>query len=177
MEDAEPMMKREIHGERPLGRRAAWAWGVFGVTSLLWVVAIVTVWLTRDLKNLESLGNSGADVLVTVATAVVLMMFPIAGVVIATRQPANTIGWILLAIGGGWGLLAGATGYADYGIRLHPDRCPRRTSPRRSPSRCGPRRSGSPGRSCSCSSPTAACPAGGGGGSPGSERLPWRRAW
>ncbi len=124
MEDAEPMMKREIHGERPLGRRAAWAWGVFGVTSLLWVVAIVTVWLTRDLKNLESLGNSGADVLVTVATAVVLMMFPIAGVVIATRQPANTIGWILLAIGGGWGLLAGATGYADYGIRLHPGSLP-----------------------------------------------------
>jgi hypothetical protein len=90
----------------------------------MWAVAIVTAWLTRDLQNSESLGSSGADLVVGIATAVVLLAFPVAGVVIATRQPANPIGWILLAIGAGWGALAGATGYADYGIRLHPGSLP-----------------------------------------------------
>jgi hypothetical protein len=113
-----------IHGERSLGRRAAGAWAVFAVTAALWVVAVVTAWATRDLKGSESLGSSGADVLVTIAIAVVLLMFPVTGIVIAQRQPANPIGWLLLAIGAGWGLLAGATGYADYGLRLHPGSLP-----------------------------------------------------
>ena len=106
----------------PARRRLAWA--VFAVTCVMWAVAIVTAWLTRDLQNSESLGSSGADLVVGIATAVVLLAFPVAGVVIATRQPANPIGWILLAIGAGWGALAGATGYADYGIRLHPGSLP-----------------------------------------------------
>jgi hypothetical protein len=117
-------MNGEIHRERPLGRWVVWAWAVFGVTCALWVVAIVTAWLTRDLENSESLGSSGADILVTLAIAVVLLMFPVAGVVIATRQQANPVGPILLAIGAGWGLLAGVTAYADYGIRLHPGSLP-----------------------------------------------------
>ncbi len=117
-------MNGAIHGERPPGHTAAWAWVVFAATSALWVVAVVTAWATRDLEGSESLGSSGADLLVTVGIAVVLLMFPVAGVVIATRQPANPIGWLLLAIGVGWGLLAGATGYADYGLRLHPGSLP-----------------------------------------------------
>ncbi len=106
----------------PARRRLAWA--VFVATCVLWAVAIVTAWLTRDLQSSESLGSGGADLLVGIATAVVLLAFPVAGVVIATRQPANPIGWILLAIGAGWGVLAGATGYADYGLRLHPGSLP-----------------------------------------------------
>ena len=54
----------------------------------------------------------------------VLLAFPISGIVIATSQPANLIGWILLMIGAGWALLAAATGYADYGVRLHPGSLP-----------------------------------------------------
>jgi hypothetical protein len=123
MEDAERVMNGPNASPRsPARRRLAWA--VFAVTAVLWVVAIATAWLTRDLSNSESLGSSSADIVVTVAIAAVLLLFPIAGVVIATRQPANPIGWILLAIGAGWGLLAGATGYADYGIRLHPGSLP-----------------------------------------------------
>ena len=85
---------------------------------------IVTAWATRDLKNPESLGSGSADLVIAIAVAVVLLAFPVAGIVIATRQPANLIGWILLAIGAGWALLAGVTGYADYGIRLHPGSLP-----------------------------------------------------
>jgi hypothetical protein len=123
MEDADRTMNGPNASVRSRGRiRLAWA--VFAVTAVLWAVAIVTVWLTRDLSNAESLGSGTADLFVAIATAIVLLAFPVAGVVIATRQPANPIGWILLAIGAGWGLLAGATGYADYGIRLHPGSLP-----------------------------------------------------
>jgi hypothetical protein len=123
MEDAEPIMNGPNASPSSAVRRRL-AWAVFAVTCALWVVAIVSAWATRNLPGSESLGNSGADIVVTVGIAVVLLMFPVAGVVIATRQPSNPIGWILLAIGAGWGLLAGATGYADYGIRLHPGSLP-----------------------------------------------------
>src|SRR3954451_12155416 len=127
MEDAEHAMNSAIHGEGAVGRRATAVWGawtLFAVIFALWAVAIVAAWATRDLKNPESLGSGSADLLVAVATAMVLLAFPVAGVVIATRQPANVIGWLLLGIGAGWALLAGATGYADYGIRLHPGLLP-----------------------------------------------------
>jgi len=123
MEDADRTMNGPNASVRSPARiRLAWA--VFAATAVLWAVAIVMVWLTRDLSNAESLGSGTADLFVAIATAMVLLAFPVAGVVIATRQPANPIGWILLAIGAGWGLLAGATGYADYGIRLHPGSLP-----------------------------------------------------
>ena len=37
----------------PARRRLAWL--VFAATAALWVVAVVTTWLTRDLANPESL--------------------------------------------------------------------------------------------------------------------------
>jgi hypothetical protein len=123
MEDAEHAMNAtNVSLRSPARRRLAWL--VFVVTAALWVVAIVTTWLTRDLANPESLGSTSADLVVTIATGVVLLAFPISGIVIATRQPANVIGWILLAIGAGWAVLAAATGYADYGVRLHPSSLP-----------------------------------------------------
>ncbi|HSD03601.1 MAG TPA: hypothetical protein VLB81_14580 [Gaiellales bacterium] len=123
MKDAEPTMNGpNASATSPARRRLAWA--VFAVTALLWVVAIVMAWLTRDLSSANGLGSGSADALVTAAIAAVLMMFPVAGIVIARRQPLNPIGWILLAIGAGWAFLAAATGYADYGIRLHPGSLP-----------------------------------------------------
>ncbi|HEX2376614.1 MAG TPA: hypothetical protein VHI30_03565 [Gaiellales bacterium] len=122
MEDAEPAMNGSSTSHGSPVRRLAWA--VFAATCVLWVLAIVTTWLTRDLSSPESLGSTSADAVVGIAMAVVLLAFPIAGVVVAVRQPANPVGWILLAIGAGWGLLAGVTSYADYGLRLHPGSVP-----------------------------------------------------
>jgi hypothetical protein len=45
-----------------------------------------------------------------------LLTFPIAGMLILTRMPRNTIGWILLAIGLAWAVAIGST-YAEYGAR------------------------------------------------------------
>ena len=51
-----------------------------------------------------------------------MMLASIAGVLIATCCPETPIGWLLLAIGVGWGL-ANST-YSDYGLRLHPGSLP-----------------------------------------------------
>ena len=49
---------------------------------------------------------------------VALFSFPLTGLLIATRRPGNTIGWLLLAIGLAWGV-ANGTSYSDYVLRLH----------------------------------------------------------
>jgi hypothetical protein len=44
--------------------------------------------------------------------------FPVTGILITTRRPENRIGWLLLAIGVGWGL-TNVSSYSDYAILLH----------------------------------------------------------
>jgi hypothetical protein len=53
-----------------------------------------------------------------------LMVFPLVGILILTRQPGNTIGWILLAIGGIGAASGVLTSYAAYGLRTHPGSVP-----------------------------------------------------
>src|SRR5205807_301076 len=48
-----------------------------------------------------------------------LSAFPLVGIVILTRQPKNTIGWILLGIGALGAINAALTSYAGYGLRAH----------------------------------------------------------
>src|SRR5438046_792690 len=46
---------------------------------------------------------------------------PIVGVLIASRQPRNPIGWIMLAIGFVWEFVVGSAGiYVQYGLVLYP---------------------------------------------------------
>ena len=103
-------------------RRLAWA--VFAVVLLLWLTALVLEWLTRGVTHGTTVGNSDVDFLLTLVTGVMLLLFPLCGLLIATRRPDNAIGWLLLAIGAGWSALAGAVAWADYGIKLHPDSVP-----------------------------------------------------
>src|SRR5207249_109261 len=46
--------------------------------------------------------------------------FPLVGIVILLRQPRNTIGWILLAIGAVGAIGAPLSSYGGYGLRTHP---------------------------------------------------------
>ena len=103
-------------------RRLAWA--VFAVVLLLWLTALVLEWLTRGVTHGTTVGNPDVDFLLTLVTGVMLLLFPLCGLLIATRRPDNAIGWLLLAIGVGWSALAGAVAWADYGIKLHPDSVP-----------------------------------------------------
>jgi hypothetical protein len=125
MEDAEQTMNGTIHGKRPLGRRRAsarWvAWAVFVTTCAIWAAALLLDWITRGVSSRDDLGPYDIVGLVVVT---VLLAFPATGLVIATRRPATPIGWLLLAVGLGWGLLLVSTGYADYGLLAHPGSLP-----------------------------------------------------
>ena len=92
-------------------RRLAWA--VFAVVLLLWLTALVLEWLTRGVTHGTTVGNSDVDFLLTLVTGVMLLLFPLCGLLIATRRPDNAIGWLLLAIGAGWSALAGAVAWAE----------------------------------------------------------------
>ncbi len=91
------------------------AWTAFTVGAVCWAASGLFLVLTRSL-NAQT--NWGASFLFNLLFGTMLLAFPVAGVLLATRRPANPIGWLLLAIGVWWGL-AGLTSYADYGIRLH----------------------------------------------------------
>ncbi len=84
------------------------AWGGF--------IAIVLVYMVG---GATSIASGSVD-----PFGFLLFVFPLVGILILTRQPRNTIAWILLAIGA----LAAASGvltsYADYGLRSHPGSVP-----------------------------------------------------
>jgi hypothetical protein len=96
------------------------AWIVFAVALLLWAADVVFSELTTSLQSKGSWDNNSVWAGLTFEAA--LLAFPVAGVLIATRRPRAPIGWLLLAIGVGWGL-ANLT-YSDYGLRLHPGSLP-----------------------------------------------------
>ena len=55
---------------------------------------------------------------------IVLVPFPLAGLLILRRQPRNTVGWLLAGIGVVWGIGALADGYARYGLLIDPGSVP-----------------------------------------------------
>ena len=110
--------KGEAVSERT-ARRVAWL--VFGVASGLWLTAATFSWLTRSLASQSGWGGGGFAV--SALFGLVQLAFPVAGLVLALRRPQLPIGWLLLGIGVAWGM-AGGTGYADYGLRLHPGSLP-----------------------------------------------------
>jgi hypothetical protein len=120
MEDAEPMMNGPNASPSSAVRRRL-AWAVFALTATVWAVAIVLDGLTRDSARRDELGPYDVVGLVVV---VLLFAFPLAGVAIATRRPATPIGWLLLAIGLGWGVLLATEAYAVYGLAAHPGALP-----------------------------------------------------
>ncbi len=58
------------------------------------------------------------------AFLIVLLPFPLAGLLILRRQPRNTVGWLLAGIGVLWGIGGLADGYARYGLVVDPGSVP-----------------------------------------------------
>ncbi|MDQ3660025.1 MAG: hypothetical protein M3454_02980 [Actinomycetota bacterium] len=57
--------------------------------------------------------------------AVMLLAFPIVGALISSRQPGNSIGWIMLAIGMGGAFGAVLEIYTEYSLTIRPGSLPR----------------------------------------------------
>ena len=91
-------------------------------TSFGFVVLLYLVSFAFSLLNLSAdpLGGSAFD-----PFSIALLAFPVVGVLVASREPRNVIGWILLAIGFVWGLLNLLTGYALHGLVTSPGSLPR----------------------------------------------------
>lgn len=96
------------------------AWAVFALACALWTVDLVVAYLTRGLQVNT---NWSTNFAVGIAYGLMLLTFPIAGLLICTRRPGSLIGWLLMATGLSW-ILSGATTVADYGLRLHPGSIP-----------------------------------------------------
>ncbi len=93
------------------------AWAVFAVICVLYAVGAYFGWLTRSQHNGGSWGTG--SLAPSIAFALTTLMFPLVGVLIATRRPGNSIAWLLLGIGLCWGLDAVASSTATYGLDMH----------------------------------------------------------
>jgi hypothetical protein len=93
----------------------------FGMVALGWLGALVLLLLGRTIERSSDVGEIGALVVLGGA----MLSFPVVGVLIASRQPRNAIGWILLAIGFVWEV-GGALGttYVQYGFSTTPGSLP-----------------------------------------------------
>lgn len=87
-------------------------------TFTLFVVGNVLAWVTHDPQTAGGWGGGGSPALAVISVA--LFTFSVVGALVASRQPANLIGWILLAVAFLWALDTTLEGYAMYGLRLHP---------------------------------------------------------
>src|SRR5262245_39117912 len=96
------------------GRRLAWV--VMGVIAVLVVASLVFVWLGRSAAQHSDWGSSGS--IGNVVFILAMASFPVVGVLLASKQPGNAIGWILLGIGLVWALDGVFTGYATYSLKV-----------------------------------------------------------
>jgi hypothetical protein len=101
--------KRETGGNGA----AVWlAWSLAALSVAIFSAASVLSLIPRPSAGDPSAINTSGD---TVGF-VLFLAFPIVGAVIASRRPRNPIGWILLADGLLWMVLAVADSYSAYGV-------------------------------------------------------------
>jgi len=93
------------------------AWFLFAVCAAGAVATLAFAWTERNVNQTGGWNGNG-NFLQNLAFGLVVMAFPVVGVLLASRRPENSIGWILLAIGLAWTLPL--PGYAQYGYLVHP---------------------------------------------------------
>ena len=92
------------------------AWTIFVASLVSIAVAAWLAWLTRGTTT--SSGWGGTSFVGGLLFALAILPFSIVGLLIALRQPANAIGWLLLAIGFIWYFSEVLTGYGTYGVAV-----------------------------------------------------------
>jgi hypothetical protein len=103
-------------GERTL-RRVAWTGWWFFVGAL---VASGMVELADDSAD----EVTSTTIVSAAAFAFVIGTFPVSGLLVLRRQPRNSVGWLLLAVGDIWAVGAVGDTYATYGLTIEPGSLP-----------------------------------------------------
>jgi hypothetical protein len=99
-------------------RRIAWAgWWVTLVTA-------VVGWVVSSLGSPESPVSWGSSTLGEYGFAVVVLSFPVVGLVILVRRPRNRVGWLLTGVGLAWTLPGLVDAYAHWGLVVDPGSVP-----------------------------------------------------
>ena len=99
-------------------RRAAWA-----VWWFLWSRCSRSASFVDRPDSPDSWGGGGGT-LGDLVFGVVVLSFPLTGLLVLRRQPRNTIGWLLQGIGLVWALAGLADNYAAYGLLVNPGSLP-----------------------------------------------------
>jgi hypothetical protein len=95
-------------------RAASWlAWSLVGLPAVLLVCGI-SLSVAANSVGTELPYDSGTLLTSATVNLVTLLPFSVIGVVIASRQPRNAIGWIYCGVGLLVGLTSLAHGYAEY---------------------------------------------------------------
>jgi hypothetical protein len=90
------------------------AWAVFAFIAVLFLGGAAA----------SAVLISSKDLLGSVPFALGVFTFPAVGVLIASRQPRNAIGWLMLAIGLTWGLVGASEIYVEFGLAVEPGSLP-----------------------------------------------------
>jgi hypothetical protein len=93
--------------------RASWI-----VPSLLLLALVASV--PVQLNDGQAVAASWRAALADVVPYVGILAFPVTGSLILLRQPRNTVGWLLQAIGAVWAVGALTDVYARYGLLVRP---------------------------------------------------------
>src|SRR5215210_6195629 len=82
---------------------ATWlAWTLAGLSVAMFLVSVAPYVLAHSSQQPLSTGGALSDLLLYVS----FLVFPIVGALIASRHPKNPVGWICLAVGLFWMLIA-----------------------------------------------------------------------
>ena len=97
-------------------RTAAWlAWSLAGLSVAIFVASIALYVLARSTPVPSSWGTDDPTVGGELVY-LIFLAFPLVGALIASRRPHNPIGWICLADGLVWTLIAMTDSYSFYGL-------------------------------------------------------------
>jgi hypothetical protein len=111
----EAAKEREQGAGGKSSRAAAWlAWSLAALSVAMLVAAGVLDALARSAQSSGNSTNLGS--ISDTVSWVLFLAFPIVGALIASRRPRNPIGWICLADGLLWMILAVSDRYGVYGV-------------------------------------------------------------
>jgi len=87
---------------------------------LAWLALSCVVLSVGAAEAFSVANGSGVD-----PFAIASLSFPVVGALIASRQPRNALGWVMLGVGVGWGFGALLGIYSRYGLTIRPGSLPR----------------------------------------------------